>query len=546
MAICRQLSKLMGGQLAVESVEGSGSRFYFDVELATCPCDDEVFPGLPEDLKGKKVLLVEENTTARQVIATVLEFFELIPMAFGSVEAALKMITTSKAEFDLLMLDVGIKMPNGTDVLRTFRSKRLETPVIMIGFADPGAGWGKPVEQDGYLFLKKPILRDTLLQGILSVFGAGLVTGETVKPPGCGSCQMKAVRILIVDDHPINHVVAAEILRSVGLQPESAESGAQAIQMAGEKSYDLILMDIRMAGMDGYETTHRLRAIPLTERTPIVAMTAGVLDEDRKLAFANGMNDFLPKPLMADDLIAIVNKWCRHCSACQLLANRPKALSTHATPESDLPALRGLDLTLGLRRCLGKKRLYLEMVEYFVSDYETAFTRISDFLKQDERAKADFLIHKVKGVSGNISATRLFKAIEDLEACLKNGDAKAIAAQFQCCQQEHALALESAQMLKRWPEFSQLSVEAATAPTLSREQILDLMGTMDEALKKNSLESKRHFSRMESVLARFGLSEELQQLEKSTRRFDFTEARKVLAVISQKIVTTENHQVLND
>ncbi|TWI70312.1 PAS domain S-box-containing protein [Desulfobotulus alkaliphilus] len=240
--------------------------------------------------------------------------------------------------------------------------------------------------------------------------------------------------VLLAEDNPVNQQIAKEILESFGLTPVVVENGHDAVEKVREKAFDLVLMDIQMPGMDGYEASRMIRNMEkegklcvTTERPlPIIAMTAHAMAGDREKSMAAGMDDHISKPIDFDELYGILVRWLPENSLAEsmgILKKRKNGdlLSENDSSEELLPEhLSGFDMTAGLSRVMGDKALYHSFLKYFYDEYQYALEDADKALADGDLQRISVLLHNIKGVAGNLGGDELFSSIRNLEKILRS------------------------------------------------------------------------------------------------------------------------------
>lgn len=225
------------------------------------------------------------------------------------------------------------------------------------------------------------------------------------------------LRILLVEDNPLNQQVASELLSSVGASVILAQHGGEALGWLSIEPLpcDLILMDLQMPVLDGNEATRLIRSDPRLQQIPIVAMTAHAMSDERQRCLDNGMNDYVTKPIQPDVLFTTIAKWVGDKITI------PECLDTHGQYfDADIvPTIEGVDTQDVLARLMGDAQLYETLFRQFLADYQQAYTQFQQYLIDDPRA-AERLVHSMKGVAGTLGMTELATVSAQLEQQLRH------------------------------------------------------------------------------------------------------------------------------
>ncbi len=325
LAICKRLTELMGGKIWVVSAPGRGSTFHVLLRLGL-PGEDEMPRQIVSpDIRQLRVLIVDDNPMAREILEETLLSFDIFPLGVSSGEEALTVLaeaTVQKAPYQLVLLDW--RMP-GLDGLQTARLI-LERPdiitppqILMVS----GHDYDDCLQQGESLglryFLNKPVMPSTLLEAIYKALSG---TDDNVPPPAPVHRedrikylreQVHGAHILLAEDNDINQNIAVDILGQLDLEIEVAENGREAVEMFEQKDFDLIFMDIQMPEMGGLEATRRIRQSGKENATsiPIIAMTANAMEGDYKKSIDAGMNGHITKPLDPNLLLETVGNWVK-------------------------------------------------------------------------------------------------------------------------------------------------------------------------------------------------------------------------------------------
>ncbi len=325
LAISRQLSEQMGGETGVESKEHEGSKFWFTVQFRLSALKRSVYPPLLESLTDTKVLIVDDNLTGLEIMSTYMRAWGMRPFKANSGPEALQLLYNALSENDpFQMAVIDMKMPGmdggtlGKIIKSDSRLANIQT-VLLTSMGQRGDA-KRFVELGFSGYLSKPV-RHGELKGVLSAVMSEtsqdtsikntITTRHSIREKLYSFEEVEAC-ILLAEDNPTNQQVAVGILEKMGVKADTADNGQEVLEALMSKNYDLILMDCQMPIMDGYEATQEIRKLKLLGnkcRIPIIAMTANAMQGDREKCLEAGMNDYLAKPIMPNDLAKMLKKW---------------------------------------------------------------------------------------------------------------------------------------------------------------------------------------------------------------------------------------------
>ncbi|NTU81817.1 MAG: response regulator [Chloroflexales bacterium] len=232
-----------------------------------------------------------------------------------------------------------------------------------------------------------------------------------------GSASIRA-RILLAEDNLINQEVTVELLREIGLAADLAESGIVAVEMARQSTYDLILMDIQMPGLDGLAAAQLIRQIPGYEQTPILALSAGSFVEDRERCLRAGMNDFVAKPIDPEALFAALARWLAPSGATPATLDGPH---DPVSPHQALTTIPGLVTATGLRSMHGRLERYLRLLRTYATTYSGSSQLLREHLAYGRLIEAAGVVHSLKGAAATLGAVRVQTLAADLEVLIRRG-----------------------------------------------------------------------------------------------------------------------------
>ena len=313
MAITKNIVDIMGGTIEVQTAQGKGTEFTVCVPMRA-QTEQRPMEKITE-LEGLKALVVDDDfNTCDSVTKMLVKVGMRAEWTLSGKEAVLRARQALEMSdvYHAYIIDWRLPDMNGIEVTRQIRSLHDDTPIIILTAYDWSDIEVEAKAAGVTAFCSKPMFMSDLRETLMSALGqksADAVQGLLPEK----NADFKGKHILLVEDNALNREIAQEILREYGFLVDSAENGAVAVEKvstAAPGSYDLVLMDVQMPIMDGYTATRKIRALddPARAKLPILAMTANAFDEDRRNALESGMNGFLSKPIVIDDLVQELRK----------------------------------------------------------------------------------------------------------------------------------------------------------------------------------------------------------------------------------------------
>ncbi len=428
LTISKQLVEMMGGKIRVKSATGKGSSFFFSSEFDLSTKDLIPQDFLETDLHGKWVLVVDDNQVSQEFLYDQLTTMSFNVHTVNSGKDALSELHRVELEldsqsYDLILVDWKMPGMNGIETAKWIKVNKAFTkaPIIIMISAYGHEDLKQQVEDAGLDgFILKPFDESVLLNTIVNAFGRRQMGSvEKIRDQAKKNESLKIIQgahILVVEDNEINQQVVREMLEDKEFIVTIAKDGRESVDIlkGNPNGFDLVLMDIQMPVMDGYQATLELRKDPRFKNLPILAMTAHAMLGEKEKSIANGMNDHITKPLYPTVLFDALVKWIKpdvnsgeKTKDSTPVKAKPQAKGSKDNLPDDLP---GIDMNIGLMMVAGNRKLYLKLLEKFYHLKANSAVEIKDALNNNDMNTVMNVVHSIKGVSGNIGAMDLFSA----------------------------------------------------------------------------------------------------------------------------------------
>ncbi len=411
LAISSQLVAMMGGRIWVESEMGKGSTFHFVVDLGLRKGRRKRTP-VAVNLKDLRVLVVDDNQTNRNILEEVLANWRMRPAAVSSGPSALDALTQAKKDndpFRLILLDGHMPGMDGFTVAEKIKQMaELDGATIMMLTSDHRPGDAIRCRDLGIaLHLVKPIRQSELLSAITAALGESRQMKDPVDPAPersidpCG----QTLKILLAEDNHVNQQLAVRMLEKRGHTVSVVDNGKQAVEALRKERFDVVLMDVQMPEMGGFEATATIRRDEgaTGDHVPIIAITAHAMKGDRERCLAAGMDGYISKPLQPSELLKVVEE----------------ATATRACAPAKTITIDAREV---MARVEGDMGLLGEIVELFIDESSRQLDEIRDAIARDDHESLERAAHSVKSSISNFAAKDAFDAAQRLETIAHSGD----------------------------------------------------------------------------------------------------------------------------
>jgi len=419
LAISQRLVRLMGGELAVTSEVGHGSEFSFTLTLPVETAALERTVGLAA-LGGRRMLIVDDNETNRRILREMLAAegvkVDEASMASDGL-AALRRAAQKRAPYDLAILDVQMPDMDGFQLATAVRQDKALTRTKLLMLTSAGQrGDGERCRELGIRgYLTKPLSRADLVEALGTVLAGpaedastpDVVTRHTIAE------SRASLRVLLAEDNPVNQQVAVAMLVKRGHEVHVVGNGREAVDAVAERAYDVVLMDIQMPEMDGFEATKAIRATPRGATLPIVAMTAHALSGERERCLSHGMTDYLAKPFKAHELFTLVEQLPAGGGPT---AEPTAPASTPSAPPVDLEGFRTM-----LREAGAEEALY-SILDTFLRHAPERLAMLASAAASGSGVEIAKAAHVFRGAAATIGARQLAELLERVETTGRAGE----------------------------------------------------------------------------------------------------------------------------
>lgn len=548
LTISKKLVEMFGGEISVKSHYGKGTTFIFTLtfekvsEIGTVP--SAVM--LMEKIKELKVLIVDDNDLVRESLEIQISSFGMRYKSVSSgLEALQELRNSSKNDpYQLVLMDWNMPEMDGITAAEKIRSDSEieQTPVMIMVTAfgkEEIENKAKNIGINGFLI--KPVNSSILFNTIVDIFAGNKKQSSDSRyflknAEEESDYKFEAADVLLVEDMELNQEVAEEILKSMGLNVEIVSNGKEAVKAVKNRKYSVILMDIQMPEMGGYEATKIIREELKNTEVPIIAMTAHAMPGIKEECIEVGMDDYVTKPINIKELAKALSKWIKICDIKESKIEEIGGFVKEEVPENmelkeKLIKIRGLNFELGLKRVFGNEKFYIKMLRHFLERYPDGVKSICKLIEDKEYENAERAAHSLKGISGNIALELIYDSASEVEKNIHIGKYEAAMILLKTTDYE---VKESCRGIK---EF--LENESSINKSLDKQEYTEsekklFIEEFNKMVKNNELSAEENIEKLKKCIVE-KFSNEINEIELRLKQFDFKKAETIMEELIKKI-----------
>jgi len=422
LAISKNLVEMMGGSIGAKSQEGKGSIFWFSIIFEK---QSRIVPDIQTKLVGtinQRILIVDDNKTNCLILSKMFNFWGFRhDKAFGAKEALNKLYDGIKQNnpFTIAVLDMHMPEMDGETLGKVIKNDKNLKNTMLIMFSSFGKrGDVNRMKEIGFsAFLTKPAKGSQLYDCLISVIHEGRVepyNRRIVTRFSIAEDKKKKLRILVAEDNIPNQKLFFMMLNKMGYKADIVNNGREVIESLQQNKYDLVLMDVHMPEMDGFEATRLIRdkEIETGQHIPIIAMTADTMYGDKELCIKAGMDDYISKPVSPDKIINAIEK---------VVFNKENNMEKITAYKKSV-----FDMNTLMKRLDINEELVGEIMDVYLNDTPIQLLRLREYFEKGDILLIQRTAHSIKGASANFCVGTINKTAQDIEIAAKQGNLKII------------------------------------------------------------------------------------------------------------------------
>lgn len=534
LAICKSLIQQMNGDINVESVQGKGSRFIFDITTGyqtTTNLLDKIKPAL--GFSEKHFLVIECNSRANQAICDSLKLFSNKILSCKDVSQFTDYLQNNNQTFDAVFISSTLIPGGKNNPFFTTNQVKDAKIICLYSIYDAHHKSANISSLDGWYQLTKPTSPSAILDLLMGIYGKKEqkrmvkdIKSLAKELLSVHKEKLRGARILLVEDNEINQEIACGILSQADIEVDVASNGKTGVEMVNKHQYDAVLMDVQMPLMDGYEATRIIRSSHNKEVLPIVAMTANAMSGDKDKCLEAGMNDYVSKPIKIEHFFEVLSRWTKknvHQSSGSI-ESAPLLELQGSLGQDILPNFQSIDIDYGLELMQGDLKSYRSLLIKFYQSNKNLQTEFEQLFSTRNYKKITLLAHSLKGVASNLGINQLSDASSSLEqVCRENRASSNIKENLELVVQQLTVTLS---------ELKGLTIKIPDGPVSKYCKTGDIAKSISELKQQIGEQDTQALELAEEIIPCFSAGSEqhevIKQVTTELNNFDFAKAAKLI------------------